>query len=134
MVTFPAPEGRRSFYLPQAQSLLRLGHNQSRKLQFSPFCVSLNFPWWLAGRWKVLCPGGSCHPRSHERCLEGAVLQWVSGELWVRAAALSCTALLWLGQLLSSALSLPGDMCVLGSAPSQRREWLLMPGLLHELV
>lgn len=29
----------------------------------------------------MLCSGGSCHPRSHERCLEGAVLQWVSGEL-----------------------------------------------------
>lgn len=28
----------------------------------------------------MLCSGGSCHPRSCEWCLEGAMLQWVSGE------------------------------------------------------
>lgn len=39
------------------------------------------------------------------------MLQWVSGE------ALSCTALLWVRQLLSSALSLPWDTSVFRISP-----------------
>lgn len=57
-VTFPAPEGRRSFYLPQAQVLPRPGHNQSRSCSSAPFFLSLNFPWWVG--WEV----------------EGAVSRW----------------------------------------------------------
>lgn len=45
------------------------------------------------------------------------VLQWVSGEVGARAAALSCTALLWVRQLLSSALSLPWDTSVFRISP-----------------
>lgn len=62
------------------------------------------------------------------------VLQWVSGEVWGEGSSsvLHSSAL---GEAAAFQCLVPpmGHVC-LGSAPSQRRERLLVPGLLHELV